>query len=144
VSDLPKDELLVPVAVDERNGHRQLLRFEADTQEQAIARAKSAMQASTSTANAWAFARDGFFRRGGKKVDVISVDFWSQGMSTPVTLVQEYEPFAKSGRFRIVGDPLVVVNGRLQTPEAAADVLAYVRAGVRSHPKVSPLWDSWR
>ena len=32
VSDLPKGELLVPLAVVEKNGQRQLLRFEAQTQ----------------------------------------------------------------------------------------------------------------
>ncbi len=144
-SDLPAGELLVPVAVVELNGQRRLLRFEAATQEQAIAQGKSAMQTYTTTADAWAFARDGLFERDrGHKVDVLSVDFWSKGMPKPVTLIQEYEPFAKSGRFRIVGDPLLVVEGKVQTAAAVADVLAQVRAGVRSHSKVARLWDSWR
>jgi len=90
-------------------GERRLLRFEADTQEQAIARGKAAMQDATSTADAWAFARDGLYERGGHKVDVLSVDFWANGMPKPVTLVQEYQPFAKSGMSRsplkVDGDP---------------------------------------
>jgi len=143
VSDLPKGELLVPVAFVKVNGERRLLRFEAETQELAIERGMSAMQEATFTADAWAFARDGLFERGGHKVDILSVDFWAKGMPKPVTLVQEYQPFAKSGKFRIVGDPMVVIEGVVQGP-AAASVLRGVRAGIRSHPKVGGLWDSWR
>jgi hypothetical protein len=40
VSDLPKGQLLVPLAVVETGGQRQLLRFEAQTQEQSIAAGK--------------------------------------------------------------------------------------------------------
>src|SRR3989442_15084255 len=66
-SDLPKGDLLVPVAVIEVKGERRLLRFEAETQEQAIARGKAAMQDAMATADAWAFARDGLYERGGHK-----------------------------------------------------------------------------
>jgi len=143
-SDLAEGDLLVPVAVVEVNGERRLLRFEAETQEQGIARGKSAMQDAMVTADAWAFARDGLFERGGHKVDVLSIDFWAKGMPKPVTLVQEYQPFARSGKFRIVGDPMVVVEGVAQAPAAVANVLEGVRAGIRSHPKVAGLWNSWR
>lgn len=40
VSDLPRGERLVPLAVVETAGQRQLLRFEAPTQEQAISDGK--------------------------------------------------------------------------------------------------------
>jgi len=46
VSDLPKGELLVPLAVVETGGKRQLLRFEAQTQEQSIAEAKATLSSS--------------------------------------------------------------------------------------------------
>ena len=42
-SDLPKGELLVPLAVVETGGQRQLLRFEAQTQEQSIAEGKATL-----------------------------------------------------------------------------------------------------
>jgi len=143
-SDLPKGDLLVPVAVVEVKGERRLLRFEAETQELAIARGKSAMHDAMATADAWAFARDGLVERGGHRVDVLSVDFWAKGMTKPVTLVQEYQPFARSGKFRIVGDPTVVVEGIVQAPAVMASVLEGVRAGIRSHPKVAGLWNSWQ
>ena len=143
-SDLPKGELLIPVAVVEVKGERRLLRFEAETQEQAITRGKAAMQDATSTADAWAFARDGLYERGGQRVEVLSVDFWAKGMPKPITLVQEYQPFAKTGKFRIVGDPTVVIEGVAQTPAASASLLEKIRAGIQSHPKVAGLWNSWR
>jgi hypothetical protein len=143
-SDLSKGELLVPLAVIEVKGERHLHRFEAATQEQAIARGKVAMREAMATADVWAFARDGLLEREGHKVNVISVDCWAKGMSAPVTLVQEYRPFAPSGRFRIVGDPLVVVDGVTQSASEAAKVLERVRAGIRSHSKVASLWPSWQ
>jgi hypothetical protein len=43
VSDIPKGEVLVPLAIVEKNGQRQLLRFGAQTQEQAIADGKATL-----------------------------------------------------------------------------------------------------
>jgi len=44
VSDLPTGELLVPMAIYEKSGQRQLERFSAPTQLQAITAAKTAMK----------------------------------------------------------------------------------------------------
>ena len=41
ISDAP--DLLVPLAMVERNGQREIMRFEADTQEEAIAHVKAKM-----------------------------------------------------------------------------------------------------
>src|SRR5512132_1724097 len=54
VSDLPKGELLVPLAVVETGGQRQLLRFEAQTQEQSIAEAKATLTKRQGQLDAWA------------------------------------------------------------------------------------------
>jgi hypothetical protein len=54
VSDLPQGELLVPLAFVEKNGQRQLLRFEAKTQDQAIAEAKAALTQRQPELDAWA------------------------------------------------------------------------------------------
>jgi hypothetical protein len=143
-SDLPKGELLVPLAVVEVKSERHLQRFEASVQDKAIAAGKAAMQSAMSTADAWAFARDGLLERDGHKVDVISVDFWARGMSSPATLIQEYRPFAPSGKFKIIGDPIIVIDGVKQSPAVVADVLERVRAGIRSHPKVANLWSTWQ
>ncbi len=144
VSDLPNGELLVPFAVSEVENERSLERFEADTQEEAIAAGKAAMQGAMSTADSWAFARDGTMDRDGKEVDVLSVDFWSKGMPEPMTVIQEYQPPTKSSPFRLIGKPILVENGVAQSSAAAKSVLGQVLAGVRSHSKVAVLWNSWQ
>jgi hypothetical protein len=144
VSDPPNGEALVPLAVVVEHGERRLLRFQADTQEQAITKGKVAMRQAMTAADAWAFARDGLVERGGQKHHVLSVEFWSKGMTAPAVLVQEYEPLTASNRFRIIGDPLIVVAGVEQAPADVVDVVKSVRAGIASHPKVASLWNSWR
>jgi len=142
VSDLPEGELLVPLAMVEVSGERHLQRFEAATQEQAIAAGKAAMQRVLSTGAVWAFARDGRFSRDGRSVDVISVDFWGKGMTEPATVVQEYQPAAHPGGFRLLGEPLLVIDGVAQSPATARVVLAQIRSGIQSHSKASALWNS--
>lgn len=144
VSDLPKDALLCPLAIVEKDGKRQLFRYEAPTQAEAIAHGKSAMVEATKSADAWAFARDGLLPEGGKKVDVLLVDFWAKGMTAPVTLVQKYEPFARSGAFKVIGAPVVVIGGVEQKPEQVKELLQVVWQGVSQHPKAGSLWDGWQ
>jgi hypothetical protein len=143
-SDLPAGEALVPLAIVVERGERRLLRFEAETRQQAIAMGKAAMQEAIGAADAWAFARDGLIQRGGRPHDVLTVEFWARGMTAPVVLLQEYEPLTASRKFSVVGDPTIVVAGTQQTPAAVADVLKSIDAGIASHPKVADLWNSWR
>ena len=143
VSDLPNAEGLVPLAVVVEHGERRLLRFEADTQEHAIAKGKAAMREAMAAADAWAFAQDGLIDRGQKR-HALTVEFWAKGMTAPVLLVQEYEPLTASSKFRVIDDPMIVVAGVRQTPADVADVLKSIRAGIASHPKVASLWNAWR
>jgi hypothetical protein len=143
-SDLPRGELVAPLAIVEQNGERELHRFEAPTQAEAVARGKKAMTDATARADAWAFAREGPFNREGQKVDMLVVDFWAKGMASPATIMQQFEPFTTGGRFKIIGEPLLVLDGQPQTDGAAQAVIARLREGIRSHPKVASLWDSWQ
>jgi hypothetical protein len=59
VSDLTPDDLLAPLAFIEESGERRLVRFEADTQEEASRSGKAAMEEASQSADAWAFAREG-------------------------------------------------------------------------------------
>jgi len=67
VSDLSKGEFLVPLAIVEKTGQRQLLRFEAQTQEQAIAEGKAALAQRQGQLDAWAFGREGLLSGGTGK-----------------------------------------------------------------------------
>ncbi len=137
-------DLLVPLAVVERNGQRKILRFEATTQEEAIAQGKAQMASLSTDVDAWAFAREGLFDERADKVDVISVDIGAKGNVQRVTLFQRFEPYAKRHHFRLLGDTSVVIDGQIQDSATVKDLVLIVRNGVSQHSKVAPLWESWR
>jgi len=144
VSDLPKGDLLCPLAMVEMNGERLLTRFEAATQAEAIARGKESMAKMTETADAWAFARDGLIRaKDGSKIDVITIDFWSKGMAHPASLIQRYEPFAEHGKFRLIGDPELVIDGVVQTQDQTKEAIQTINQGIANHSKVAAMWEGW-
>jgi len=143
VSDLPKGELLVPLAIVEKNGQRQLLRFEAQTQEQAIAEGKTTLTNRQPELDAWAFGREGLMPEGTGKVDVLTVDAWAKGMARPITFVQRFSPYS-SGAFRIKGDAMVVVDGKALEGTEAARLVRRLYDGVLQHPKAGRLWQAWR
>ena len=142
VSDLAEGELLVPLAMTEKAGQRELHRFEAETQEQAIANGKTAMGKLSGTVDAWAFAREGQFDEGSGHVDVISIDAWAKGMTASLSFVQKFRPFA-SGKFELLGDPLVVIDGEFQNPSASSDLLTKLNRAIQSHPKAAEYWSEW-
>jgi len=144
VSDMPDSELLVPLAVIERHGQRELLRFEAETQEEAINEGKRVM-AGEKDAEAWAFAREGALRMeaNGEAQDVLVVDFWAEGMLNPLTLIQPFERYTKRGRFRLVGDMIITRGGQTLDAMSANKVTEGIKAGIQEHSKVAELWHTW-
>ena len=144
VSDLTGSDLLVPVAVVEARGERHLQRFGAATQADAIATGKLAMRNATSTSDAWAFARDGAIVEGGDRVDVLTVEFWGRGMNDPAVLLQKYRPAATQEGFRLLGDPVLVIDGSVQSSDLITAVLKVVAAGIQSHKQAAGRWDGWR
>src|SRR5579864_4498098 len=81
VSDGP--ELLCPLAIIERGKERQLLRFEAETQSEAISKGKETLASRGADADSWAFAREGLWNKNplrdtAETTDVISVDIWAR------------------------------------------------------------------
>ena len=142
VSDL-EDGALCPLAIiGDGETHLRLFRFEAPTQEQAIARAKREMAQVQGTP--WAFARDGIIRKGEEPVDILSVDCWEPGMGAPVTVMQRYVPRGTSGRFRLRGPIEVVIDGRVVREAAAARAIELVREGMLSHNSVAELLSEWQ
>jgi len=141
ISDAPV--LLVPLAIVEQNGQREIIRFEAETQEEAISQGKAKMATLGTEVDAWAFAREGLFNENGQKVDVISVDIRARGSDQKLTLIQRFEPYGKRKHFRLISDPVVVINGQIQDSAKVKDLLASVLRGVSQHSKVATLWDQW-
>jgi len=120
------------------------MRFEADTQEEAIARGKAKMATLGEELDAWAFAREGPLNEKGNKIDVISVDLGVKGTKTRVTIIQRFEPYAKRRHFRLLGDPEIAIDGVVQDSRRVKDMLETIRRGVSQHSRAAPLWDGWR
>jgi len=142
VSDLHDKDLLAPFAIIERSGQRELQPYEAPTQEEAIAAGKKAMPQWSASSDAWAFAREGSFRQGQDRTDVLVIDFWAKGMKEPLTLIQKFERFTKHGRFKLLGEAMVTAEGKV-FPTITDSAQSKLRDGIRQHSKVAALWDTW-
>ncbi len=142
VSDLPKGELLVPLAIAEKSGQRQLLRFEASSQEQAIAEGKSMLAKHEKDLDAWAFAREGQMKEDGTYVDVLTVEAKHRGAGSSVVFVQRFQPFANGG-FKFLGSPIVSVGGKTLPAAEAKPLLVKLLAGVQTHAKAAEHWSKW-
>lgn len=147
LSDTDNGEPLCPLAVIEaHDGMRRLVRFEGDTQEQAIIAGKSAMRDAGRDAAAWAFAREGAWRKmkGDHAGDVLAIDFWATDMRVTATLTQSFNRGANGARFRIGGVPTLFVGDKLLSADVASPHIDTIMAGVRAHTAVAELWPSWR
>ena len=142
VSDLPAGELLVPMAIVVRGDKRELVRFTASTQTDAIANGKATLVKLQSEATAWAFVRDGLFPIDGKKSDVLIVEVWSKEMPSTVTFIQRYQPFS-SGQFKVLGSALVGIEGIAQDSEESKRLDEILYRGVSEHPRAGSLWAQW-
>jgi hypothetical protein len=140
VSDTP--ELLVPLAIAEINGERELRRFEAETQAQAIAEGKASLAEYDNVLDAWAFVREGQFKENGVYVDVFTIEAKSRDMKEPIVFIQRFQPYAK-GEFKIIGQPMVAIDGEIISEDEAAPLIAQLYHGVLSHEKVAKLWPGW-
>lgn len=147
MADADPGEMLCPLGViQERDGARRILRFEADTQEQAIIAGKDAMHRASTEMAAWAFAREGAWRKMGaeKTGDVLAIDFWSVGMTDVATLIQPFSRAERGGRFRIGGVPTLVLGDTLLARDVAQPVIQAIVDGVHAHSAVAELWPSWQ
>jgi hypothetical protein len=143
-SQLKDGAPLMPLAVVQREGKTRLTRFIGETQFDAITTGKAYMAQLAGTADAWAFARDGLWSNEGVAGDAISVDFWVRGMNNPATIVQLYEPVARFPRFRLVGNPMLIAQGRVRTDDKAELTVATILQGVEANILAAPRWQGWK
>jgi hypothetical protein len=140
VCDLP--ELLVPLAIADINGERELRRFEAETQAQAIADGKASLAEYEDVLDAWAFVREGQFKENGAYVDVFTLEAKSKDMKEPIAFIQRFQPCAK-GALKLIGPPMVAIGGEIIPEDEAAPLIAQLYHGALSHEKAAKLWPSW-
>ncbi len=144
VSSLPEGELLVPVALTQREGEPFTMEaFEAPSQAEAVANGKAAMERLVTGDRAWALVRDGLLTEGDRKVDALVLDFWGPGMTSPMTLLQKYRPATSAEGFQLLGPVLVSIGGRIQTDSSARPLIIIVEDGIQQHPKAGAHWQSW-
>ncbi len=146
LADSHDGEPLSPLAVfEQHDGGRRITRFEGETQEQAIIAGKSAMRGVRGDIAAWAFAREGAWRRmrSDHPGDVLAIDFWAHDMTTPATLTQSFNRAANGARFRIGGIPTLLIGDGLLAADVATPHISVIMAGVRAHTAVAELWPSW-
>jgi hypothetical protein len=136
------DEVLCPLAFTLDGKQRELLRFEADSQEEAIDQAHARLS-DDATLVAWAFAREATMRSPAGPQDVVLVEAWCDGLDEPVLFAQPFAP-ASRGAFALLGAPLVLVEGKPLPEEVAAPVLDRLRAGVLSHDEAAARWETWQ
>jgi hypothetical protein len=143
LSDLQEGELLCPLALLESAGRRELLRFESESQEEAIAEAKRTLAAKESIIDAWAFAREGQFAQDGEYIDVLTVEAKASGEANTIAFLQRFQPFA-SGQFALIGEPLVLISGVEPSESDSISLLAQLYAGVRTHERAAEHWSTWK
>jgi hypothetical protein len=146
VSDTAEDELLCPLAIIQHGPERRLLRFEAETQEEAIQAGKDAIPKWQTAGNVFAFAREGQWRPGGPHAeaeDVVTVEFWGPGMDAPERILQPFRRAGSDGAFGISQTPQLVIGDRIVQGEDARAIVEVVLEGVQSHSAVAPLWRTW-
>jgi hypothetical protein len=146
VSDTAEDDLLCPLAMLELDGERRLVRFEAATQEAAVAQGKAAMDEARKESNAWAFAHEATWRPSGAEQpaqDLIVVECWSEGMDVSAVVLQPFARATKGDAFRLLESPTLAVNGYVVDAAVAEPALGAVRAGVESHEVAGRHWAEW-
>lgn len=139
ISDLPKGGL-IPLAVLEKSGNRQLMRFNAKTREEEISQGKDILSRTGRSQDRWAFA----WENAETPPYALNVEFWAKGMGTPGRIIQEFVPPTRGAKFRIVGNPNVIVGGKDLKGSEASEAFARITEGIRQHSKVAKLWQTWK
>jgi len=144
VSDLNSGELLIPLAVTQTGETQEVLRFEAETQEEAIVKAKKELNKLKSSVDIYAFAREGRLKQENEKeIDVIIIDAWEKGLNHKVTIIQPFKPNNGNSEFKILPGTMVVIDGESLDSKKENDFIKIVEEGISYHPK-GMYWNEWR
>lgn len=144
-SNQDKGELICPFAVVAKDDNRQLIDFEAATQEEAVAKGKASLDEYREHVDFWSFAREGLYSvidQPGPKTDVLLVSAWAPGMIDTIEIMQQFVP-SYPGPFVLLGEPDIFIDGKVQREEAATSVRSLVSEGIKQHPKGNR-WATWR
>lgn len=135
-------ELVCPFAIVEEEGERQVIEFEADTQEAAVERGQASLDDYRDSAERWGFAREGVYQAGGRTYDVLVATVWIEGMEESASIIQKFGRDDAHALYMIGTPELITHRG-----DTAHHVVAWDRAdllkGVASHPR-GDKWAQWQ
>ena len=150
ISDVPEGELLIPLFIAEHLGKRQVLRFEAATQEEAISAAKPHVDSVDVTLDLWTLSREGSMPvEDGSRLDVISVEASAAVFRHRVIVVQPFRAAYLPGGFGLLGQPVVALDGEEVSADTRTRCCQIIEEGFAEHPAAkalardlssSPLW----
>ncbi len=144
ICDAKLEEFLCPLAFIENDGKLELVRFESETQEDAIAEGKDHINLRKKVAVVSSFAREGLITDKDDKVDVILVESWSNRDNQTYGVIHKFVPNRGKGHFKLLDEPMFLINGEIQTEEVTIELMNKLEQGVQSHSKVAPLWRKWK
>jgi hypothetical protein len=141
VSSLGDGELLVPYIIVETEAGRDVLNFEAESQQQAVNLALARLSTLTQEVDAWSYSQDSLVTLDdGTKQDALFFKVWVRGMSEPLEVYQMYAtaPFKRVGNIRVLDFS--------QSGLDVSDTEAFIRGvdqGIEMHPTAGDKWESW-
>ena len=144
IAEAEAEELLCPLAFLERHGNLELVRFESNTQEDAISKGRDYINLYKENAVASSFAREGLFPEQNKKVDALLVECWAKNDTDHYGIIQKFIPNEGKGKFRLLGEPIILIDGVIQTEETASVLKGKLERGIQAHSKVAQLWSQWK
>ena len=144
IAEAEVKELLCPLAFIERDGNLELLRFESEVQEDAISMGKDYIDLHKENAIVISFAREELLTEQYKKVDVLLVECWAKHETEHYGVIQKFMPNEGKGKFRLLGDPIILIDGLTQTEGTVTKLKERLEQGIQSHSEVAQLWSQWK
>lgn len=138
---LQPGELLVPYVIIENAGKREVLEFEAETQQIAVQNAENKLKSLIGSVDAWAYSQDGLITlEDGKKQDVFLIKVWVKGLKEPLQAYQMYTPHP----FKLIGNVQILnyENSGLSLNEVT-QFESSLSEGINSHKSAAIKWNSW-
>jgi hypothetical protein len=130
ICDVGPGELLIPLFISEHRGKRDVRRFEASTQTEAVTEAKRFVAEVDGTLDLWTLCREGCMEGS----DVLSVEASSAGFRRRVITIQPFRSAWLDGGFALLGDPRVVVDGEDVDASTLSRYREIIEEGLSMHP----------
>lgn len=144
IAEAEAEELLCPLALIGQNEKLELIRFESETQEDAISKGTEYINLHKDNISVSSFAREGLFTEQNNETDVIVVECWAKNELEHYSIIQKFIPNEGKGKFRLLDEPIILINGVIQVEGRATELKEKIEQGVLSHSAVAPLWNQWK